>query len=157
RATRNADRARANLLRANQETERANDAARRAEDEAHRADREANIAREEKRLSDRRRYVAEINLAQQAWQGANPAQTRRLLDAQRPRSPGDADPRGFEWYYLDHLRQSHLRTIGASGQRYSSARFSPDGRTLALAGSDGTVRIADVATGEERAVLRGHS
>jgi WD40 repeat protein len=157
RATRNATRARANLFLANQETARANDEARRAAEEARRADREADLAREAKRLSDRRRYVAEINLAQQAWREANLIEVRRLLDAQRPQSPGDADPRGFEWHYLDGLRQSDLRTFRVSGQRYMSARFSPDGRALALGGADGTVRVADIATGEHRFVLGKHA
>ncbi len=155
RANRNATQARANLILANQETARANEAALKAAEEAHRADDEADLAREAKQLSDRRRYVAEINLAQQAWTEANLVEVRRLLDAQRPQSPGDADPRGFEWYDLDRLREADLRALRVSSQ---SARFSPDGRTLALAGdADGTIRLADVATGEQRLVLRGHS
>ena len=66
RASRNATAARANLVLANRETDRANEAARNAVNEARRADLEAQHVREEKHLSDRRLYVAEINLAQQA-------------------------------------------------------------------------------------------
>jgi WD40 repeat protein len=40
---------------------------------------------------------------------------------------------------------------------FTSLAFSPDGKTLATAGTDGTVKLWDVATGKERAVLRGHT
>ncbi|HQU43172.1 MAG TPA: WD40 repeat domain-containing protein, partial [Pirellulales bacterium] len=39
----------------------------------------------------------------------------------------------------------------------SSLAFSPDGKTLAMASSGGTVVLCDVATGQPRATLKGHA
>ena len=38
-----------------------------------------------------------------------------------------------------------------------SVAYSPDGKTLASAGDDGTVKLWEGATGKEQATLRGHS
>ncbi len=50
-----------------------------------------------------------------------------------------------------------VRTAELLGETYHAAAFSPDGRTLALGAEDGTIRLLDVPSARERAILRGHA
>jgi len=102
-------------------------------------------------------YINRINLAQRSWEDANIRRTRELLDECRPRSPGDADLRGFEWYYLDHLFGAGYQSLQGHDGPVWSVAYSPDGSRLASGGQDGAVIVWDLARGEAGAVLRGHT
>jgi WD40 repeat protein len=52
-------------------------------------------------------------------------------------------------------RQASGRQVENAGGDYSM-RFSPNGKTLATGGDDGTVRVWDVASGQLRETFRGH-
>lgn len=71
-------------------------------------------------------YVADMNLAHQAWQNDN----FQLLE-QYLAPYGDSDQRGFEWHYLRWLSRSDGRRIGPK-EPVSTLAFDPSGRLLAL-------------------------
>jgi WD40 repeat protein len=70
-----------------------------------------------------------------------------LLGQQRPQQPGDADLRGFEWHYLWRLAHRDLRTLRGHTDKVVCVRYSPNGKQLASASDDGTVKLWDVTTG----------
>jgi WD40 repeat protein/serine/threonine protein kinase len=105
-------------------------------------------------------YIADINLAQHAWEANNLVRTRQLLEQHRPK-PGEDDLRGFEWHYLERLFHRDLLTIKAHAGLVSVVAFSPDGKRLFSCGkarprhgmergSDlpGEIKLWDAATGQ---------
>ncbi len=135
----------------------------RADSNADRAERAAAAAKEnaqqvlaEKKLSDHRHYAAEMKLASLDWESGQTLLMLLRLGQFEPK-PGGEDLRGFEWYYLQQQSQLDFRSFEGHKNSVYRVAFSPDGRRLASASQDQTVKVWDTATGKEILTLRGHT
>jgi WD40 repeat protein/tRNA A-37 threonylcarbamoyl transferase component Bud32 len=144
----NAVEARRQAERAEQNAAAARASAEAAAREKARADSKADDLREEKRLGERRRYVARMNLVQQMWENGRLGALRGLLDMYRDDT---AEPqenrglRGFEWYYWE--RQSDLAEATLRGRTsfgINGVAYAPDGKCLAGIGSHDVTRSGNL-------------
>jgi WD40 repeat protein len=95
-------------------------------------------------------YVSDMNAAGLSLAEGDSQRARELLERHKPKPGANEDLRGFEWRYLWGLsRPDELFVLTNS---VTSARYSPDGRMLAIADdSTGEVKLWDVRS---RQVLR---
>src|SRR5262249_37429092 len=93
-------------------------------------------------------YAAHMNLAQHAWEEGDVGRVLELLFQQRSK-PGEPDLRHFEWHYLHRLCHSDLLTLKGHTAEVTTVAYSSDGKRLASADLDNTVKVWDAQTGKE--------
>jgi eukaryotic-like serine/threonine-protein kinase len=106
----------------------------------------------EKTEARRYLYVAQMNLAQQAWEQNNLGRLRQLLE-ETQESPN----RGFEWYYWQRQTHLPLKTLRGHLEDVTAVAFSPDGQKLVTGSWDQTAKVWETASGRELLSLKGHS
>ncbi len=128
-------------------------------------DRAANVkmpalvakANEPADLAERRQYNDRMNLIERYWESGRRELMQHALAEETPAKPGAIDRRGFEWFYWQRkILLPPDRTLRGHTAAVDSVAFSPNGKQIASAGFDGTVRIWDIRTGRTIQTLEGH-
>jgi hypothetical protein len=108
-------------------------------------------------LGEQRLYDVRMNFVQQYWEDYNGEPLQQGLDEQLPAKQGGKDRRGFEWFYWQRKMSSGHMTHKGHSKDVQSVVFCPDGKRLASASGDQTVKLWDAATGLKTLTLKGHN
>ena len=130
--------------------------------ERQRAEKGESAARQGELAARQKAYASDMKLAQQEVAQNNLGRAQELLNRHRP-SPGShptitsqrsTDLRGWEWRYLWQQCQGEQRFIlGVHNNRSTATGMLPDGKTVFSGGSDKYVRLWDLESRRQIAVL----
>ena len=88
-----------------------------------------------------------------------PELRERLKARLNPEDLSSLQLRGFEWSYLDRMAKESKPSLTFDADRTGihGVAFSPDGKRLASASGDNSVKVWDAQTGKETLTLKGHT
>src|SRR5262249_54949298 len=100
-------------------------------------------------------YERGIALADGEWYDSRVEHAEELL------ATCPAELRGWEWHYLKRRCHAELAILHGHAKKASRAVFSPDGKRLATADDEGTLKVWDIAGDAQdaapRFTVRGHA
>jgi WD40 repeat protein/tRNA A-37 threonylcarbamoyl transferase component Bud32 len=100
--------------------------------------------------AEQTQYFLHIDQADRNWWANNPGRTREILAGIPPAR------RRWEWHYLNRLGRSGHEAVAGHKEVIFGMAYTPDGKYLATASSDGLVRVWDTQTWRQVQALRGH-
>lgn len=112
----------------------------------------------------RQLYVANVQLADRAWNEGNVAVARRALAVLRP-GRSQLELRDFDWFHLWRKIDTEVGRLHVPGVALTTAAISPDGRLVAVGGrrwaeEEGPTRTVYLFSREDGKLIRtleGHS
>ena len=111
--------------------------------------------RQERDMANRGRYAADMNLTLRELDDRLVYQAREQLKAYLTGPRALAELRSFEWYYLTNLCDRSPIRLRGHEKAVICLAFHPDGNRMASGGTDGTVRVWDLASRRAIQVIRG--
>jgi len=102
--------------------------------------------------AQRNLYVANMNLAQQAWEQNNVGRLRQLLQ-----ETATYPNRGFEWHCWQRQAHLALKTLRGHLGVVTAVAFSPDSQRVVTGSWDTPAKVWEANSGREMLTLKGHS